>query len=64
MRSGAHAVIGACATVPLAILFGGSVLLPVCAAAGAIGLTCRPAGTPRAWRPWWPWSGRAAWGMS
>ena len=37
MRSGPHAVIGACATVPLAILFGGSVLLPVCAAAGAIG---------------------------
>ena len=37
MRSGAHAVIGACATVPLAILFGGSVMLPVCAAAGASG---------------------------
>ena len=37
MRGGAHAVIGACATVPLAILFGGSVMLPICAAGGAIG---------------------------
>ena len=37
VRGNTHAVIGACACVPLAILLGGSVMLPICASAGAIG---------------------------
>ena len=56
MRDHTHAVIGACACVPLAILLGGSVMLPICAAAGAIGAVLPDIDHPRStlgrWAPW------------
>ena len=56
MRDHTHAVIGACACVPLAILLGGSVMLPICAAAGAIGALLPDIDHPHsAWGRFVPW---------
>jgi len=51
-----HAIIGACAAVPVAILAGGHLALPLCAAAGAFGGLLpdidHPHSTLGRWVPW------------